>query len=159
MVGAHTSSWLAVGCMLLVLCACSQDPGGPYDVLAEPDTDLKHAMTQATAEGKLVLVVFGANWCEDCRALERQLKTDLLHQVVADQFVLMHVDIGNWDKNMDFVARFGKPVDRGIPSIAIVDRDGGIRFVSASGELAKARRMTNEQLAEWISGLVQPRTG
>lgn len=70
-----------------------------------------------------------------------------------NNFVVMHVHIGNWNHNMDFVKRFGTPVAQGIPSIAIVGGDGITRFVSTAGELASARDRTNAELTEWFRNL------
>jgi thioredoxin 1 len=155
----RTLSRVAIVFSLVVVGACSQEWTGPYDAGAEPATEFDKAMKQAILEDKFVLVVFGANWCADCRALEERLSTEPLHRFVNEKFISMHVDIGNWDKNMAFAATFGRPVDKGIPSIAIVDKDGSIQFVSTAGELAKARKMSGEALMQWLSGLVQPNAG
>jgi thioredoxin 1 len=152
-------SWTAILSLLVVLGACSEAWTGPYDPDADPATEFEKAMKQAIAEDKSVLVVFGANWCPDCRALEEILSTEPLHRFVTERFVSMHVNIGNWDKNIEFAATFGRPIDKGIPSIAIIDKDGSTRFVSSAGELATARKMSVEHLMQWLSGLVQPDAG
>lgn len=155
----RVSALRAVVVLLLVLAAaCSRAPKGPYDPRANPDEDLQAALVKATAEKRFVLLVFGANWCPECRALEEQLQLDPLRSLLATRFVVVHVNIGNWDKNMDFVARFGKPVDNGIPSIALLDAAGDALFVSAAGELAGSRS-TSAELARWLERLIETRAG
>src|SRR5438093_12777177 len=42
---------------------------GPYDKRADAHKDIQTALTEAQADGKLVLLDFGANWCLDCIVL------------------------------------------------------------------------------------------
>jgi thiol:disulfide interchange protein len=149
----------AVFCLLALLGACSQGPKGPYDRHADPAADFDQALREAGAANRFVLVLFGANWCPECRGLEEQIGKEPLRGLLAERFVLVHVDIGNWDRNMDFVARFGTPVDNGIPAIAIVGPGGEVRFVSTAGEMANASSKTNGELTQWLSGLIGSKTG
>lgn len=140
---------------LILSGGCSDEVPSPYDRNADPQQDFEAALLEAQAVEKQVLIVFGAHWCPDCQALFREMQTDPLASFVTDNFVVMHVHIGNWNHNMDFVKHFGTPVAQGIPSIAIVGDDGRTRFVSNAGELASARSRTNAQLTEWFEKLVE----
>ena len=141
---------------LIALGGCSETPSGkgPYDVSADPESQYKDALLLANAEQKRVLIIFGANWCPDCRAFAKELGTDPLQRLISDNFVPLNVNIGNWDENMDFVARFGKPVAQGIPSIAVADGDGKIRFVTQAGELASVRQTSSQDLFQWFAKLL-----
>ena len=44
---------------------------GPYDEAADARADVRAALLDAKASGTPVLVVFGANWCGDCRCWTR----------------------------------------------------------------------------------------
>ncbi|MCG6983572.1 MAG: hypothetical protein LJE61_00005, partial [Thiocapsa sp.] len=68
---------------------------------------------------------------------------------------VIHVDIGNWDRNMDFVERFGAPVGKGIPTFAVAEADGEERFVTTARELAAARHGTNAELTDWLAGVTR----
>jgi thiol-disulfide isomerase/thioredoxin len=140
---------------LILSGGCSDEIPSPYDRDADPQHDLETALLEARAGDKHVLIVFGAHWCPDCRALFHEMQTDPLASFVTANFVVMHVHIGNWNHNMHFVQRFGTPVAQGIPSIAIVGGEGRTRFVSNAGELASARSRTNAELREWFETLVE----
>jgi thiol-disulfide isomerase/thioredoxin len=43
---------------------------GPYNEQADANADVRHAIAAAKSDHKHVLLVFGANWCGDCRALD-----------------------------------------------------------------------------------------
>lgn len=138
----------------LVTLGCTGKQEGPYDAAANPVLDFTRALAQATAERKHVLIIFGANWCPDCRAFAQEISTEPLAQLVREHFVVFHVNIGNWNANMDFAGRFGEPVAHGIPSIVITDTEGTPRYVTAAGELASVRSLTSMQLLEWFERVV-----
>jgi thiol-disulfide isomerase/thioredoxin len=46
----------------------------PYDEKADAPAQVQQALGAAYADHKQVLLVFGANWCEDCRALDKALQ-------------------------------------------------------------------------------------
>ena len=73
-----------------------------------------------------------------------------LEATVSGNFVVAHVDIGNWDRNMAFTGQFGDPVGKGIPSIAIIDSDGKALYVSEAGEFATARSSELKDLDQWF---------
>lgn len=93
-----------------------------------------------------MLVVFGANWCPDCRALARQMTSDSVARRVAKSFVVTKVEIGNWDRNMDIADRYGNPTKKGIPAVAVLDAKGKLIRATAAGELASARAMGEDQV-------------
>ena len=121
-----------------------------YDPDADPAISYQQALEQATEQEKLVLLVFGSEWCPDCRSLNEKMAQAPLSATVADNFVVAHIDIGNWDKNMAFIEQFGEPVGNGIPSIAIVSPDKALLYVSKAGEFASARSTGLASLDEWF---------
>lgn len=112
-----------------------------YDEAADAKAELTSALAKAKASRKQVLVIFGANWCPDCRALARQMANDKVAKKLSRHFVLTKVEIGNWDHNMDIVNRYGNPTKKGIPAVAVLDSKGKLLKATAAGELASARSM------------------
>jgi protein disulfide-isomerase len=98
-----------------------------------------------------VLIIFGANWCEDCRALDRALKTGRNAELIARDFRVVKVDVGNFDRNLDVTGAYGNPTARGIPSAVIVSPDNRILFATRAGELADARRMSDEGIHDFFA--------
>lgn len=124
--------------------------GYKFDTEADPTQHYNAALSSANEQGKLVLVVFGSEWCPDCRSLNQKMTQSPLRDTLENSFVVTHVDIGNWDLNMAFAANFGEPVAKGIPSIAIVEPEGKILYVSEAGEFASARSSGIDSLDDWF---------
>lgn len=126
-----------------------------YDPDADPAVTYQAALQKSGGEEKLVLLVFGSEWCPDCRSLNKKLGQAPLAATIEDHFVVAHVDVGNWDKNMAFTEQFGEPVAQGIPSIAIVAPNGSVLYVSEAGEFASARSAELPALDGWFKDMLK----
>lgn len=146
---------LSVPLMLLSAGAGAAPAPLPYDEHAQPAAELQSALERARSEHKNVLIVFGANWCEDCRALERAFKTEPTAAMLAPHYEIIKVDIGQFDKNLDFVHRYGNPISKGIPSVVVVTPSNTVVYQTRAGELADARHLGNDGIGKFFSDLNQ----
>jgi len=144
--------WFAAALLAVALNAGAQAPapaaaGGwrGYDETADARAAIELARAQATA-GRRVLIVFGANWCGDCRVLDTAMKQGRLKELVEAKFVMVKVDVGRFDRNVDIAQRYGVPLKKGIPTVAVLAADGSASFVTSGGELADARSMGEDAL-------------
>jgi thioredoxin 1 len=138
----------ALACGLLAMLAiagtarASDAPASlAYDEKADARADLAHALTRAKRDGKGVLIVFGANWCKDCRVLDQELRRGRLARLIGQRYVVVKVDVGDFDRNLDLARAYENPVRKGIPSVAVVSADNKPVFSTQAGELASARGM------------------
>ncbi len=114
----------------------------PYDETADPQRDLQNALTHARKSGKRVLVVFGANWCPDCRVLDQEFHAGgKTAGLVAERYEVVKVDVGRFDRNLDFAKLYGEPIKKGIPSVVVVTPTNEVVYQTRAGELADARGM------------------
>ncbi len=113
---------------LLAAPACAQDRYGEvYEADADAAALIDAALGQAAAEDKLVLILFGANWCHDSRGLAHRLMTDpVLTPVVEAHYVLTPIDIGIRHRNLDQLQRFGVAAAYGTPTLVIADPQAGL---------------------------------
>ena len=58
----------------------------PYDESADAKADIRQALAAAKESRTPVFLIFGANWCEDCRALDLALKSGRSAKLLARQF-------------------------------------------------------------------------
>ena len=92
---------------------------------ANPMAGLDAKMALARAGGKRLLVVLGANWCHDSRALAARLYTAPLATVVTANYETLFVDVGYLQTGSDVSARLGIPVYYATPTVLIVDPVSG----------------------------------
>jgi len=129
------------------------DPSRPYDESADVKAEIVTALARAQAENKLILLTFGANWCPDCRAFDKAIHEPELAPTVEDRYVLVKVDVGNWDKNIDVIQRFGNPVAGGIPSIVVLDAQEHNLYATKAGQLASSRNMSTEEFVRFFEAM------
>lgn len=127
----------------------------PYDESADAKTVLQAALTSAKIDRKPVFVIFGANWCGDCRALDRAIKEGRNAALITKSFSVVKIDVGNFDKNLDIVNLYGSPIKQGIPAAVILSPDGRIIYATRPGELAEARQMGEAGIYEFLAGVTR----
>jgi ketosteroid isomerase-like protein len=122
----------------------------PADVDAR--AEIKEAEEKAAKEHKRVLLVFGANWCYDCHVLDLAFHRPDFAPVVSGGYEVVHVDIGpDGKKNNDVAADFQVPLNKGVPSLAVVGGDGKLIVSQKNGEFENARALTPEALLEFLN--------
>lgn len=122
----------------------------PYDEKADAPAEVAAAFAKAKATNKKVLLVFGANWCPDCRELDKAMQSQSASLINA-KFVVVKVDIGRFDKNMAIANAYGNPTKKGIPAAVMVATDNRVLYATKGGELADARNMGETGIYDFFS--------
>src|ERR1700722_2333512 len=125
----------------------------PYDEHANAAVDLQRALAAAQSNQNDVLLVFGANWCPDCRELDKALSGSS-RALIAGRFQVVKIDVGRFDKNLDVSNQYGNPIRMGIPAVVVLTADNHIVYSSKGGELANARRMGQNGIYDFLSSHV-----
>ena len=131
----------------------------PYDETADAKADVKRTLTEAKKQDKPVLVIFGANWCEDCRALDKALHEGRNAELVNREFKVVKVDVGRFDKNLDVAKAYGDPIKKGIPGAAVLSPDGKVLYITKLGELADARHMSETGIYDFFHAVTERMKG
>ena len=140
--------------LLVAMIALAEQP--PYNETADARQDIKAAVTQAAASNKLVIVVFGANWCGDCKLLDTVMKSGDTAALLARDFQVVKVNVGRMDKNVDLAKEYGVSLDKGIPAVAIVSGEDKTLYSTKQGELANARKMGPKAIYEFFKSTIAP---
>jgi len=72
--------------------------------------------------------------------------------------VIVKIDVGNFDKNLELARRYEVPLRKGIPAAALVTGDDALLYVTKAGELANARRMGEPAIVDLFSRIVADTT-
>jgi hypothetical protein len=99
-----------------------------YSASADATADVDAALARAAASGKRVLLVLGANWCHDSRALAGWLETPRFIALTAERFEVVFVNVGmpqtGDGHNLDVARRFGLAEMPGTPALLVLTADG-----------------------------------
>ncbi len=127
----------------------------PYDEAADAKADVKRTLAEARQQNLPVLVIFGANWCLDCRALDKALHEGRNAELVSREFKMVKVDVGRFDKNLDVAEAYGNPIKKGIPGAAVLSPEGKVLYITKLGELADARHMSETGIYDFFHAAVE----
>ena len=96
----------------------------PFDAKANAKAEVEAALARATAANKMTLIVMGANWCHDSRALAGWFAQPRFAAMLLSRYELVFVDVGYRDRNIDIARRFGITSIKGTPTVLILNSDG-----------------------------------
>ena len=99
-----------------------------YSETADPKADIAAAETVARRDHKRILLQFGGNWCGDCLVLDSYYHQAPNDAILAKHYVIVHVDIGQMDHNIDTATKYHVPVTKGVPALAILDANGKLLY-------------------------------
>ncbi len=122
-----------------------------YPAGVDARAEINEALEHASKEHKRVLVVFGANWCFDCHVLDLAFHRSDIELVLKRNYEVVHVDVGEGNKNQDLMTQYQVPMARGIPGLAVLDGGGKLLFSQKNGEFEKARALAPEDLLQFLN--------
>lgn len=150
----------------LAIAGCATKPAdgtapGPearaYLASADASADVDAALARAGASGKRVLLVMGANWCSDSRALAGWLATPRFAELLAREFELVFVDIGTprtgAGRNLDIARRFGLPELPGLPNVLVLTAEGVLVNPDSATGWRDAESRTGEAMHAELAAL------
>ncbi|MDR3772660.1 MAG: thioredoxin family protein [Terracidiphilus sp.] len=112
-----------------------------YPDPARAKTDLAAALRTAAQTHKRVLVDFGGNWCGDCQVLDIYFHNARNLPLLEGNFLLVHVNVGHYDENLDLASQYQIPLQKGVPALAVLSDKGKLLHSQQSGEFAPMGRM------------------
>jgi thiol:disulfide interchange protein len=105
-----------------------------YSETANPTADIAAALARARREHKRVILDFGGNWCGDCQVLDIYYHQSPNAELLAKNFILVHVNIGHMDKNVDVAKKYNVPITKGVPALAVIDANGNLLYAEREKE-------------------------
>jgi thioredoxin 1 len=122
-----------------------------YPANADAKKEIEAALKTVHAENKRVILIFGGNWCYDCHVLDQALHEGEANKVVKESFLLVHVDIGEGDKNLDLIKKYETTLGSGVPTVVIINDKGRVIYSSTKGEFEAARQMMKKDLVAFLN--------
>jgi thioredoxin 1 len=123
------------------------------DIYPDPSqarADLAAALKTAAATHKRVLIDFGGNWCGDCQVLDIYFHDNANRAILESNFVLVHINIGHMDENVDLAKRYDVPLEKGVPALAVLSENGKLLYSQRGGEFEAMRRMESSSVTQFL---------
>ena len=102
----------------------------PYNENAEAKQEIRHALSQASTTKTPIIIVFGANWCSDCKMLAAAMKQGPSASLLSRDFKIVKVNVGHFDKNLDVAKSYGVPLEKGIPAVVILSSKNEVLYLT-----------------------------
>jgi thiol:disulfide interchange protein len=129
-----------------------QPPARPDPQLYRPDAnaidDINRALVAAARQHKRVLLDFGANWCIDCHILDNAFRQPRIAPLLNENFVVVHVDVGQYDKNLGLAKRYRANLEKGVPSLAVLSARGAVLY--STEDFERARMLSEEDVIAFL---------
>jgi thioredoxin 1 len=123
------------------------------DIYPAPDqakAELTAALAAAAANHKRVIVDFGGNWCTDCHVLDRYFHDSANAPILQANFILVHINIGQMDENLDIAERYQIPLRKGVPALAVLGEKGELLYSQRTGEFEAMRGMQSSAVTDFL---------
>ncbi len=141
--------------VLFAVMACTALPAhaAERDIYPAPEqakSDLAAALGSAAAAHKRVILDFGGNWCTDCHVLDAYFHDPANRPILEASYVLVHVNIGRMDANLEIADRYRIPLRKGVPALAVLDEHGALLYSQRTGEFEAMRRMQSSAVTDFL---------
>jgi len=121
-----------------------------YPDPAQAKADLAAAFKAAAQTHKRVIIDFGGNWCPDCQVLDIYFHNAENLPLLEANYVLVHVNIGHMDENLDIADQYQVPLSKGVPAVAVLNERGKLLYSQKSGEFESMRRMESAAVTSFL---------
>ena len=121
-----------------------------YPDSGQAKADLASALKTAAQTHKRVLLDFGGNWCGDCQVLDLYFHNAQNLPILESNFVLVHVNIGHMDINLDIASQYRIPLEKGVPAVAVLSDKGKLLYSQKGGEFEAMRRMDPSSVTSFL---------
>jgi thiol:disulfide interchange protein len=121
-----------------------------YPDAAQAKADLAAAMKTAAQAHKRILLDFGGNWCGDCQVLDMYFHDPQNLPLLEANFVLVHINIGYMDRNLDLAKKYEVPVEKGVPALAVLSENGKLIFSQKDKQFEAMRRMETSAVTQFL---------
>ena len=132
------------------------------DLYAPPEqarAEIDAALARAAKDHKRVILVFGANWCYDCHVLDATFHSKAVAPLVNANYHVVHVNVGDEDKNLDLAEKYGVPLKKGIPGLAVLDPGGNVVYSQKEGEFENSIRIGPDDVTTFLKKWAPPHAG
>ena len=121
-----------------------------YPAPGQAQSDLAAGLATSAAAHKRVILDFGDNWCPDCRVLDLYFHDSVNRPILEANYILVHLNIGRMNENLDIAERYQIPLRKGVPALAVLGEHGELLYSQRTGEFEAMRGMQSSAVTDFL---------
>ncbi len=125
----------------------------PYDGLEYSSNDLNEFIFNAITKDKQPIIIFGANWCPDCRIFSATMNIPKIKSYIDENFEVLYVDVKRYEINMSLMEEYGIEPAEGIPRLLVFDLDKKLINSANTTEWRTARDRTSQEIFNFFQDI------
>ena len=118
----------------------------PYDGNEISIEEVNKFLSQSIAENKQPIIIFGANWCPDCRIFSGTIDIPKINEFIETYFNILYIDVKRYEINMNLIEYFDIPAEEGIPRVLVFDFNKNVINKSSTTEWRTARDRSSQDI-------------
>ena len=125
----------------------------PYDGTIYSVKNLNKFMNETIAANKQPILMFGANWCPDCRIFAGTMNIPKIKAYIEEKFNVLYIDVKRYEINMHLMEEYGIPSAEGIPRLLVFDKDKNLLNNLRTAEWRTARDRSSQEIFDFFQEL------
>jgi len=118
----------------------------PYDGSVYSINDLNKFINTTIRSDKQPILIFGANWCPDCRIFSGTINIPKIKSYIDKNFQILYIDVKRYEINMGLMEEYGIPSAEGIPRVLVFDKNKKLLNNSNTTEWRTARDRSSQEI-------------
>ena len=125
----------------------------PYDGKEYTVNDLNYFISSTIYNDKQPIIIFGANWCPDCRIFSATMNIPKIKSYIDKNFEILYVDVKRYEINMSLMEEYGIEAAEGIPRLLVFDANKKLINSSNTTEWRTARDRTSQEIFNFFQDM------
>ena len=118
----------------------------PYDGKIYSANDLNNFINKAIKNYKQPILIFGANWCPDCRIFSGTMDIPKIKSYINEHFEVLYIDVKRYEINMSLMEEYGIRSQEGVPRVLVFDNEKNLINNSTTAEWRTARDRSAQEI-------------
>ena len=118
----------------------------PYDGKVYSVSDLNKFINKTIKNYKQPVLIFGANWCPDCRIFSGTINIPKINSFIEKNYEILYIDVKRYEINMSLMEEYGIPSQEGVPRVLVFDYDKNLINNTTTAEWRTARDRSAQEI-------------
>ena len=122
----------------------------PYDGTIYSVENLNKFLNETINDNKQPILMFGANWCPDCRIFAGTMNIPKIKSYIEEKFNVLYIDVMRYEINMELMEEYGITAAEGIPRLLVFDKEKNLLNDSRTTEWRTARDRSSQEIFDFF---------